>query len=78
MLISTRRSRSPAFSLGTPASVVNFLSSDDRDKYIDAREALKNSDIYSIIFQLSSDLADAKLEADMPRSQGILEDPTAT
>lgn len=78
MLISTRRSRSPAFSLGTPASVVNFLSSDDRDKYIDAREALKNSDIYSIIFQLSSDLADAKLKADAPRAQGILNDPTST
>ena len=39
---------------------------------------MKNSDIYSIVFQLSADLANGKLKADAPRAQGILNNPTQT
>ena len=55
----------------------HFLNPDDTH-YVDARTALKNSDIYSIVYQLSADLADGKLKATAPRAQGILNNPTKT
>ncbi len=69
---------SPGLSIADDTDILHFLNPDDSDKYIDARTALKNSDIYSIIFQLSSDLANGKLKADAPRAQGILNNPTQT
>lgn len=69
---------SPGLAIADDTDILHFLDPDNSDKYVDARTALKNSDIYSIIFQLSSDLANGKLKADAPRAQGILNNPTQT
>lgn len=69
---------SPGLTIADDADILHFLNPDGSDKYVDARTALKNSDIYSIVFQLSSDLANGKLIADGPRAQGILNNPTQT
>ena len=69
---------SPGLSINDDTDILHFLNPDGDDKYIDARTALKNSDIYSIVFQLSADLANGKLRANMPRAQGILNNPTQT
>ncbi|WP_429971158.1 phage portal protein [Fructilactobacillus sp. Tb1] len=59
--------------------ILNFNpTSGDGSKYVSARDALHNSDIYSIIFQISSDLASSTLVADMPKAQGILNNPSST
>lgn len=57
--------------------IFHFLNPDDTH-YVDARTALKNSDIYSIVYQLSADLADGELKATAPRAQEILNNPTKT
>lgn len=57
--------------------IVNFLNLSNSD-YISADVALKNSDIYSIVNQLSSDLASVKLTAERSRVQAILDNPTST
>ncbi|MEE6719247.1 phage portal protein [Limosilactobacillus reuteri] len=69
---------SPGLSIADDTDILHFLNPDNSDKYIDARTALKNSDIYSIVFQLSADLANGTLKADAPRAQGILNTPTQT
>lgn len=69
---------SPGLSIADDTDILHFLNPDNLDKYVDARTALKNSDIYSIVFQLSADLANGKLKADAPRAQGILNNPTQT
>ena len=69
---------SPGLTIADDTDILHFLNPDDSDKYVDARTALKNSDIYSIIFQLSADLANGNLKADAPRAQGILNNPTET
>lgn len=69
---------SPGLAIADDVDILHFLNPDSSNKYVDARTALKNSDIYSIVFQLSSDLANGKLQANMPRAQGILSNPTQT
>ena len=69
---------SPGLTIADDTDILHFLNPDGSDKYVDARTALKNSDIYSIVFQLSADLANGKLKADAPRAQGILNNPTET
>lgn len=58
--------------------IVNFLSPNGQYDYVSASDALKNSDIYSVVSQLSGDLATVKLSANMPRAQGILNNPSST
>lgn len=58
--------------------IINFLSPGEHSKYVSASRALHNSDIYSIVMQLSGDLATIKLKANMPRAQGILDNPSVT
>ena len=69
---------SPGLSIADDTDILHFLNPDNSDKYVDAQTALKNSDIYSIVFQLSADLASGELKADAPRAQGILNNPTET
>lgn len=64
-------------SINDDSNVLNFLTGGN-SSYVDARTALKNSDIYSLIYQLSADLADANLVADSSRTQGILDQPSNT
>lgn len=58
--------------------IVNFLSPNGQYDYVSASDALKNSDIYSVVSQLSGDLATVQLSANMPRAQGILNNPSST
>ena len=51
---------SPGLAIADDTDILHFLDPDNSDKYVDARTALKNSDIYSIVFQLSADLANGK------------------
>ncbi|EGS38159.1 phage portal protein, HK97 family [Limosilactobacillus oris F0423] len=69
---------SPGLSITEDDDVLHFLNPDNKSKYVNARTALKNSDIYSLIYQLSADMADAKFIAESSRTQGILDNPTLT
>lgn len=60
------------------ASIINYLFPNAQDEYVNAREALKNSDIYSIISQVSSDMATTKLITKRKRIQSLLENPVQT
>lgn len=59
------------------ADIVNFLNLNE-STYVSATEALAHSDLYSIIFQLSADLATSKLQTDNLINQGLLSNPTQT
>ncbi|WP_369957350.1 phage portal protein [Levilactobacillus brevis] len=59
-------------------NIVNFLTPNGQRDYVSATDALKNSDIYSVVSQLSGDLATVQLSANMPRAQGILNNPSST
>lgn len=56
------------------SGVIGVLSG-GRDKYVSAREAIQNSDLYSLITQISGDLASARLIADRKNVQGFLNNP---
>lgn len=59
-------------------NTLDFMTGKDKDIYISAKEALKNSDIYSAIFQISGDLASSQIISDMTRYQGIIDNPSVT
>lgn len=70
--------RSPAgYAINDSSDLLNFLTN-TQSKYVNADAALQNSDVASIVFQLSSDLADGQLKASQPRAQGILNNPSNT
>ncbi|MBD8087947.1 phage portal protein [Limosilactobacillus sp. c11Ua_112_M] len=69
---------SPGLSIADDEDILHFLNPDNKNRYVNARTALKNSDIYSLIYQLSADMADAKFVAESSRTQGILDNPTLT
>lgn len=58
-------------------SVLNFLNP-TQSTYISARDALKNSDIYAVIFKLSGDLALSKLITENTKVTSLLDSPTPT
>lgn len=55
--------------------LINFMTGNKGTAYVSAQEAIENSDIYSLISQLSGDLASAKLSSAKKKSQGILNNP---
>lgn len=65
------------FSL-SDSEIINFLNPDGSNDYISAEKALKNSDIYSVIFQLSGDLAGSKLFSDSQQMQALIDNPSTT
>lgn len=67
-------------SVSSDNDILNFglPATNGNSPYISAQDALLNSDIYSLIFQLSSDLASSTLKANRPRVQGILDNPSQT
>lgn len=73
----TKSSSDPAFTVSDDSDVINYLTANGSD-YVSADEALKNSDIYSLVMQLSGDLATVKYKANMPRAQGIIDNPSST
>lgn len=70
-------STAPAFTVGDDSDVISYLTGNNSE-YISADEALQNSDIYSLVMQLSGDLATVKYKANMPRAQGIIDNPSST
>ena len=56
LLKLNKSSHSQGFTLNDPYWI-NFFNSDGSQKYVSADTALKNSDIFSLIMQLSGDLA---------------------
>ncbi|MCT4489370.1 phage portal protein [Levilactobacillus parabrevis] len=58
--------------------IINFMNPGKAGKYISAETALQNSDIYSAVNQLSSDLSTVVLKSSMPRTQGMLDHPSST
>lgn len=53
----------------------DFLTTLKGSDWVSAKSALKNSDLFAVINQLSSDLATVKLMATRRRAQGILDNP---
>ncbi|CCI82313.1 phage portal protein, HK97 family [Lactobacillus hominis DSM 23910 = CRBIP 24.179] len=77
-LIKLNKSSQPTgFSLNDP-DFVNFLAGGESQRYVSAEKALKNSDIFSLIMQLSGDLAMVRYSADTDRSQAIIDNPSTT
>lgn len=61
----------------TDADVVDFLKVDGGDSsYVTAEKALQNSDVYSVIYQISSDLATSVLHASKKQAQAMIDNPT--
>lgn len=74
----TMGAHSPAgYAINSGSDILSFLTNSS-SKYVNADTALQNSDVASIVFQLSSDLADGQLKASQPRAQGILNNPSVT
>lgn len=72
------RNTERTISLSNEYDVLNFLNGLDDDEYISADFALRNSDIYSIVFLLSMDLANCEFKADKGKYQALLNKPTQT
>lgn len=53
-----------------------FLATLNGNEWVSAETALKNSDLFSIISQLSNDLATAKLTTSRKQMQGIVDNPS--
>lgn len=53
-----------------------FLAALNGSEWVSAETALKNSDLFSIISQLSNDLATAKLTTSRKQMQGIVDNPS--
>lgn len=53
-----------------------FLATLNGNEWVSAETALKNSDLFSIISQLSNDLATAKLTTSRKQLQGIVDNPS--
>lgn len=77
----------PIFNLATespPSNQVGFFDITDPEflatlngsEWVSAETALKNSDLFSIISQLSNDLATAKLTTNRKQMQGIVDNPS--
>lgn len=55
--------------------LINFMTGNSGNTYVSAQEAIRNSDIFSLVSQVSGDLASAKLGAERRKTQGILNNP---
>lgn len=64
------------YSLNDPEFITLFKNDLDASKYVSADVALQNSDIFSLISQLSADLALVKLKADKDRAQSLIDNPS--
>lgn len=64
-----------SFSINEP-DLVNYLTDGISGDYVSADVALKNSDIYSLISQLTGDLTLVKYQADTDRTQNLIDNPS--
>lgn len=65
-----------AMSIADSGSIIDFLTGGNGQKFVSADEALHNSDVFSLIMQLSGDLAMVRYTAPTDRAQGIIDNPT--
>lgn len=64
------------YSLNDSDFISLFKDDLDVNEYVSADVALKNSDIFSLISQLSADLTLVKLNADRDRAQALIDNPS--
>lgn len=74
---NVRAAPQPAYSLSEDNDAVNFLIG-KTSGYVSADKALRNSDIFSLIMQLSGDLATVKFDSNSDRTQALLNSPSQT
>lgn len=58
--------------------VISFTSVNGTSAYLSAADALKNSDVYAVISQISSDLATTTFTTDSSRIQSMINNPAMT
>jgi len=59
-------------------AVFNFTTLNGQSSYISASKALQNSDVYSVVSQISSDLATTTYTTDSSRVQSMINNPSVT
>lgn len=75
-VFNLNKSNVTGYSLNDPEFITLFKSDLSINDYVSADTALKNSDIFSLISQLSADLALVKLNADKDRAQSLIDNPS--
>lgn len=61
----------------TDNTVTDFLTGGTQPSYVSAKEALENSDIYSVVNLLSGDMATTRIIAPTKRIQGMINNPSS-
>lgn len=74
---NSRAAPKPAYSLSNDEDAINFLIAKS-DKYVSADKALRNSDIFSLLMQLSGDLSLVSLKASSERIESLINNPSST
>lgn len=75
-VFNLNKSNVSGYSLNDPEFLTLFKSDLSVSEYVSADTALKNSDIFSLISQLSADLALVKIKADKDRAQSLIDNPS--
>lgn len=70
--------KGPSITIGNTSWEDTLKSIFSQSDYVSADEALKNSDVFSLIMQLSGDLAAVDYQAKRPVTQNLLDDPSNT
>ncbi|UAY47912.1 phage portal protein [Lactobacillus crispatus] len=75
-VFNLNKSNVTGYSLNDPEFITLFKNDLSASNYVSADTALKNSDIFSLISQLSADLALVKLNANKDRVQNLIDNPS--
>ncbi|MCT7889422.1 MAG: phage portal protein, partial [Lactobacillus crispatus] len=75
-VFNLNKSNVSGYSLNDPEFLTLFKNDLSVSEYVSADTALKNSDIFSLISQLSADLALVKLNANKDRVQNLIDNPS--
>lgn len=75
-VFNLNKSNVSGYSLNDPEFITLFKNDLSVSEYVSADTALKNSDIFSLISQLSADLALVKMKADKDRAQSLIDNPS--
>lgn len=75
-VFNLNKSNVSGYSLNDPEFITLFKNDLSVSEYVSADTALKNSDIFSLISQLSADLALVKMKADKDRTQSLIDNPS--
>lgn len=75
-VFNLNKSNVSGYSLNDSEFLTLFKNDLSVSEYVSADTALKNSDIFSLISQLSADLALVKMKADKDRAQSLIDNPS--